>query len=32
MAECTPLTNPMEKSLKLTSIEEKEFEDAMKYR
>lgn len=32
MAECNPLTTPMEQNLKLTSIEGKEFEDATKYR
>eukprot|EP00253_Pinus_taeda_P006635 PITA_06635 len=32
MKECNPLTTPMEKNLKLTSIEGKEFEDATKYR
>eukprot|EP00253_Pinus_taeda_P005644 PITA_05644 len=32
MTECNPLTNPMEQNLKLTSIKEKEFEDATKYR
>eukprot|EP00253_Pinus_taeda_P036101 PITA_36101 len=32
MTECNPLTTPMEQNLKLTSIEEKEFEDATKYK
>eukprot|EP00253_Pinus_taeda_P026857 PITA_26857 len=32
MAECNPLTTPMEQNLKLTSTEGKEFEDATKYR
>eukprot|EP00253_Pinus_taeda_P008770 PITA_08770 len=32
MTECNPLTTPMEQNLKLTSIEGKEFEDAIKYR
>eukprot|EP00253_Pinus_taeda_P023218 PITA_23218 len=32
IAECNPLTTPMEQNLKLTSIEGKEFEDATKYR
>eukprot|EP00253_Pinus_taeda_P002104 PITA_02104 len=32
MAECNPLTTPMEQNLKLTSIEGKEFKDATKYR
>eukprot|EP00253_Pinus_taeda_P004420 PITA_04420 len=32
MAECNPLTTPLEQNLKLTSIEGKEFEDATKYR
>eukprot|EP00253_Pinus_taeda_P010235 PITA_10235 len=32
MAECNPLTTPMEQNLKLTSMEGKEFEDATKYR
>ena len=32
MAECNPLTTPMEQNLKLTSTEGKEFEDEMKYR
>eukprot|EP00253_Pinus_taeda_P032296 PITA_32296 len=32
MAECNPLTTPMEQNLKLTFIEGKEFEDATKYR
>eukprot|EP00253_Pinus_taeda_P023767 PITA_23767 len=32
MAECNPLTTPMEQNLKLTSIEGKEFEDATRYR
>ena len=32
MADCNPLTTPMEQNLKLTSIEGKEFEDATKYR
>eukprot|EP00253_Pinus_taeda_P018130 PITA_18130 len=32
MTECNSLTTPMEKNLKLTSIEGKEFEDATKYR
>eukprot|EP00253_Pinus_taeda_P010976 PITA_10976 len=32
MTECNPLTTPMEKNLKLTSIEGKEFEDTTKYR
>ena len=32
MTECNPLSTPMEKNLKLTSIEGKEFEDATKYR
>eukprot|EP00253_Pinus_taeda_P032309 PITA_32309 len=31
MAECNPLTTPMEQNLKLTFIEGKEFEDATKY-
>eukprot|EP00253_Pinus_taeda_P006877 PITA_06877 len=30
--ECNPLTTPMERNLKLTSIEGKEFEDATKYK
>eukprot|EP00253_Pinus_taeda_P019082 PITA_19082 len=32
MTECNSLTTPMEQNLKLTSIEGKEFEDAIKYR
>eukprot|EP00253_Pinus_taeda_P002594 PITA_02594 len=32
MAECNPLTTPIEQNLKLTSIEGKEFEDTIKYR
>eukprot|EP00253_Pinus_taeda_P006665 PITA_06665 len=32
MTECNPLTTPMEKNIKLASIERKEFEDATKYR
>ena len=32
MFECNPLTTPMEQTLRLTSFERKEFEDAMKYR
>eukprot|EP00253_Pinus_taeda_P027478 PITA_27478 len=32
MIECNPLTTPMEKNIKLTPIEGKEFEDATKYR
>ena len=32
MVECNPLSTPMEENLKLTSIEGKEFEDAIKYR
>eukprot|EP00253_Pinus_taeda_P015735 PITA_15735 len=32
MAECNPLTTPMEPNLKLTSTEGKEFEDATRYR
>eukprot|EP00253_Pinus_taeda_P036432 PITA_36432 len=32
MAECNPLTSPIEQKLKFTSIEGKEFEDATNYR
>src|ERR1700733_9045375 len=32
MAECNPLTTPMEQNLKLKSTEGKEFEDATKYK
>ena len=32
MAECNPLTTPMEQNLKLTSIEGTKFKDATKYR
>ena len=32
MAECNPLTTPMEQNLKFTSTKGKEFEDATKYR
>jgi len=31
MAKCNPLTTPMERNLKLTSIEGKEFKDTTKY-
>eukprot|EP00253_Pinus_taeda_P027340 PITA_27340 len=31
MAECNPLTTPMEQNLKLTSIEGKEFEDEQEF-
>eukprot|EP00253_Pinus_taeda_P023246 PITA_23246 len=31
MTECNPLTTPMEQNLMLTSIEGKEFEDAIKF-
>ena len=32
MADCNPLSTPMEQNLKLTSKEGNEFEDATKYR
>eukprot|EP00253_Pinus_taeda_P002950 PITA_02950 len=32
MTKCNPLTTPMEQNLNLTSIQGKEFEDAIKYR
>ena len=32
MAECNPISTPMENNLKLTSKEGNEFEDATKYR
>ena len=32
MTECNPLSTPMEKNIKVTSNEGKEFEDATRYR